>query len=128
MLVREGNIHMARKDMKGALGASLKAEEQSIMDRFKRAEGVFAKTTEQPHAILQEPVTKVTRDSFTMPSTDYELIAFTKERCLKSGMSVTKSEILRAGLHALGQLTGNDLVAIFDSLEKVKTGRPNNTI
>ena len=119
---------MTRKSMRDALGASIKAEEQATTDRFDRAEGIFSKPSEKPEVISHEPIPKVTRDSFTMPSTDYDLIARTKARCLKAGMSVTKSEIIRAGLHALGQMSETELKMLFDTLEKVKTGRPINTV
>jgi hypothetical protein len=124
---------MARKDMKGAmgaaLGASIKAEEKAITDRFERAEAIFSKTpAEQQEPVYPEPATKVTRDSFTMPETDYDLIASTRSRCLQAGMSVTKSEVLRAGLHALQEMSEAELKALFSKLEKVKTGRPNHTV
>lgn len=124
---------MTRKSVKGALGAALgatiKAEEQAINDRFDRAEAIFSKAPAEPQEPgYQETITKVTRDSFTMPSTDYDLIANTRSRCLQSGMSVTKSEVLRAGLHALEQMSEPEIKTLFAKLEKVKTGRPNNTV
>ena len=128
MMGRKVSTNMNRKDMKGALGASIKAEEQAVTDRFQRAEAIFAEPAEKPETINQEPITKVTRDSFTMPSSDYDLISTTRERCLKAGMSVTKSEVLRAGLHALQQLTETEIRDLFGTLEKVKTGRRNNTV
>jgi len=114
--------------MKGALGASIKAEEQAVTDRFQRAENVLSQVPEKPEMVYQEPPTKVTRDSFTMPSSDYDLIATTKSRCLTSGMGVTKSEILRAGLHALQGLSEDELRSLLGGLEKVKTGRPTATV
>ncbi|MCP4256212.1 MAG: hypothetical protein GY774_01640 [Planctomycetes bacterium] len=67
---------------------------------------------------------KVIRDSFTMPSEDYDLIATIKEKCLQAHIGVTKSEILRAGLHMLNRISIEELKHQFHSLEKVKTGRP----
>ena len=64
------------------------------------------------------------RDSPTMPSTDYEKIGQLRAKCLKVGLSVTKSEIIRAGLHALESLPMERLREVIESLEKVKTGRP----
>jgi hypothetical protein len=77
--------------------------------------------TAHSHTIALE---KVIRDSFTMPSRDYKKITQLREKCLKAGMSVTKSEILRAGLHALENMTVEDLGRVVQSVEKVKTGRP----
>jgi hypothetical protein len=59
-----------------------------------------------------------------MPSTDYEKIGQLRAKCLKAGFSVTKSEIIRAGLHALGELSQEDLRVVVQSVEKVKPGRP----
>lgn len=67
---------------------------------------------------------KVVRDSFTMPQSDYEKIGELKQLCLKSGMHVKKSELLRAGLHALAKLNATQLKLAVSSLEKIKTGRP----
>jgi hypothetical protein len=67
---------------------------------------------------------KVVRDSFTMPKSEYQKIAEIKEACLKAGMHVKKSEILRAGLKALCEKNDAQLRQSLRSLEKIQTGRP----
>ena len=67
---------------------------------------------------------KVVRDSFTMPQNDYAKIGELKQVCLKAGMHVKKSELLRAGLHALGKLSVVQLKQAVARIEQVKTGRP----
>ncbi len=67
---------------------------------------------------------KVVRDSFTMPQGDYAKIGELKQLCLKTGLHVKKSELLRAGLHALGKLSVAQLKQALSGLEKIKTGRP----
>lgn len=67
---------------------------------------------------------KVVRDSFTMPQTDYDLIPALKEKALKAGLHVKKSELLRAGLRALDALSAAQLKRTMADLEKIKTGRP----
>lgn len=67
---------------------------------------------------------KVVRDSFTMPRTDYDLIADLKQKALKSGLHVKKSELLRAGLQALAKLNDAQFKLAVNNLEKIKTGRP----
>jgi hypothetical protein len=69
---------------------------------------------------------KVVRDSFTMPQIDYDLIAEIKQKALKAGLHVKKSELLRAGLQALSKLTTAQLKQTVINLEKIKTGRPKN--
>ena len=67
---------------------------------------------------------KVVRDSFTMPQGDYAKIGELKQLCLKDGMQVKKSELLRAGLHALSKLSAAQLKVALSGLEKIETGRP----
>jgi hypothetical protein len=67
---------------------------------------------------------RVVRDSFTMPIADYELIAELKERCIRLGLAMKKSELLRAGLAALDKLPDDTLKSVAGAVESVKTGRP----
>ena len=70
------------------------------------------------------PPEKVMRDGFTMPADDYALIAQLQATGLESGLAVSKSAVLRAGLHALKALSAADLRQVFAVLAKVKLGRP----
>lgn len=67
---------------------------------------------------------KVVRDSFTMPKSDYEKIAALKLKCEEAGVSVKKSELLRAGLLMLEAASPKRLLAAVSAVEQVKTGRP----
>ncbi|RKT26403.1 hypothetical protein B0G69_2148 [Paraburkholderia sp. RAU2J] len=67
---------------------------------------------------------KVVRDSFTMPQSDYEKIAALKLKCLAAGVSIKKSELLRAGLLMLESAAPKRLLAAVSAVEQVKTGRP----
>lgn len=67
---------------------------------------------------------KVVRDSFTMPKSDYDKIAALKQKCLAAGVSVKRSEILRAGLFLLESATPKRLLEAVSAVEQVKTGRP----
>ena len=118
---------MPKKDMKSALGASLKAEEQAVRSRFEKAESVLGQGKSAARAQQQPPSNrdgKVIRDSFTIPGDEYELISRIKKRCMKVGISANKSEVLRAGLAALEAMPDKDLANLFGKLPRVKTGRP----
>ena len=118
---------MAKKDMKKALGASLKAEEQAVKSRFEKAETVLSKKQvpgPPKGSSARNGGSKVIRDSFTIPSDEYELISKLKDRCMKVGVGVNKSEILRAGLAALDSMQDRQLAEAFERLVRVKTGRP----
>jgi hypothetical protein len=67
---------------------------------------------------------KLVRDSFTMPQQDFGLIAVLKDRALGFKRPAKKSELLRAGLHALQRLTDTQLRGALDSLAPLKAGRP----
>jgi len=75
-------------------------------------------------SVKKEAKVKVVRDSFTMPQNDYAKIAELKEVCLKADMHVKKSELLRAGLHALSKLSAAQLKQTIAQMEQIKTGRP----
>lgn len=116
---------MAKKDMKSALGASLKAEEQAVRDRFEKAESVIGgKSSARTEQTPSNGDGKVIRDSFTIPGDEYELISLIKKRCMRAGVGANKSEILRAGLAALNAMTDKQIAGIFEGLNRVKTGRP----
>ncbi len=70
----------------------------------------------------QKPV----RDSFTMPEADFALIAALKGRLLSAQRETKKSELLRAGLHALAALDTAALLAALGALAPVKVGRPKS--
>ncbi|MBD2078353.1 hypothetical protein [Leptolyngbya sp. FACHB-17] len=130
---------MPRKDMKSALTSSLKAEDAAVRDRFERAESLLSDLrTEEPvvpptpapivEKVEEKEQPKVKRDSFTIPVSDYEIIDTIRKRCLACALNVNKSEVIRAGLHALQNMTNTELIAMMESLEKVKTGRPANKV
>ena len=119
---------MPKRDMKKALGASLRAEEDAVKSRFERAESVLTKRQPASKPGGQENGTEkadsVIRDSFTMPPDDYESITRIKQRAMKVGIGTNKSEILRAGLVALSAMPDKEFLKLFQGLPKVKPGRP----
>ncbi|MEW5966713.1 MAG: hypothetical protein AB1720_06895 [Pseudomonadota bacterium] len=67
---------------------------------------------------------RLVRDSYTMPETEYAVIAELKKRCLNAGVSAKKSEILRAAVAGLAKLSDASVVTAIRRLEVIKTGRP----
>jgi hypothetical protein len=117
---------MAQKDLKAALTASLHAEHQAVQERLAKADAYFqTQGAHTGHAAAPSPAPeKVIRDGFTMPADDYALIAQLQATGLEAGLAVSKSEVLRAGLHALKAMSPTDLRQVLSTLEKVKPGRP----
>lgn len=124
------------KDMKAALSKSLEAEEDTVRSRFEKAESLLgpkrkkAKRSKGEGGQVGKPKnpsptkSKVIRDSFSLPKDDYVLIKDLQKRCLGLAQSANKSELVRAGLHALVKMSDTELVKLLGRLEKVKTGRP----
>ncbi len=83
-------------------------------------EPVKASKAEKPAKVHRKPV----RDSFTMPEADFSLIATLKARAISAKRETKKSELLRAGLHALAALPTPALVTALNQLDPVKVGRP----
>ena len=46
---------------------------------------------------------KLVRDSFTMPESEYEQLRGAKKACLKAGVDIKKSELLRIGVAMIGR-------------------------
>ena len=73
---------------------------------------------------LNEP--KPVRDSFTMPKAEYQLIHLLKQRAAAKDHKVKKSELLRAGVMALADMSDARLLAAIKAVPVIKTGRPRN--
>jgi len=117
---------MAKRDIKKALGASLKAEEQAVKSRFEKAETVLGKSEPAPRKQPTPPdgAGKLTTDSLHIPDGEDKLLSRLKRRCRRAGISADKSEILRAGLAALDRMQDRELERLFDGLPGVKSARP----
>jgi hypothetical protein len=122
------------RDIRSALGSSLRAEESRVadrkLDRFARADAVMEATTglpkgESPSDRAAIEHHRVTRDSFSLPVNDYALLGKLQERGLKAGVHATKSELVRAGLKALMDMKEADFLSALKKVEKIKTGRPS---
>jgi len=67
---------------------------------------------------------KLVRDSFSLPKTEYASIDALKKRAMGMGVSVKKSELLRAGLMWLNGASDSALKAALSAVPTLKTGRP----
>jgi hypothetical protein len=116
---------MAKRDMKKALGASLKAEEQAVSSRFEKSGTVLGKKEPAPQAQPRPDETgQVVGESLKAPDADAELISRIQKRCVKAGISADEGEVLRAGLNALDVMNDGELARLFEGMRRVRTGRP----
>lgn len=67
---------------------------------------------------------KLVRDSFTIPKTEYQALEQLKARSVSLARPMKKSELLRAGLMALGRMNNSDFLAALALVPTIKTGRP----
>lgn len=67
---------------------------------------------------------KLVRDSFTIPKAEFMAIDGMKTRAIALGISVKKSELLRAGLKLLQSLSDSAYKAAIAAVPTLKTGRP----
>jgi hypothetical protein len=71
--------------------------------------------------------TKLVRDSFTMPEPEYAVLGEMKKVCLKAGIEVKKSELLRVGVALVRTLDIAQLKKILADLPALKAGRPKKS-
>lgn len=67
---------------------------------------------------------KLVRDSFTMPEGEYAVLGLVKKNCLKAGIEVKKSQLLRIGLALLHKADNATLKRMIAELPALKAGRP----
>ena len=87
--------------------------------KSKSKKGALAKSGKSPK--LKKG--KLIRDSFTMPDSEYDLIAAVKKRCVAKGVAVKKSEVLRAAVISFAALSDATAIAALQALDVIKTGR-----
>ncbi len=64
------------------------------------------------------------RDSFTMPQSEYQVLSLVKKACLKAGIEIKKSELLRMAVVQLAGLSVAKIATLQQGLNKIQAGRP----
>jgi hypothetical protein len=85
-----------------------------------------ASATEPPEAA--RPKHKLVRDSFTIPKSEYAVLGELKQRAARLARPVKKSELLRAGITALGGMADQSFLSALDAVPSLKTGRPKESV
>jgi hypothetical protein len=85
------------------------------------AEAAVKTATEK---VVKVKKSKQVRDSFTMPKTEYAVLAELKERAARLTHTVKKSELLRAAIKALAAMTDANFLTALKAVPAIKTGRP----
>ncbi len=86
---------------------------------------VVAKPAEAPVAAKAKPKKdKLIRDSFTIPESEYKVLADIKKACLDAAVEVKKSQLIRIAIAQLSNMSVPKLSAALKSLAVVQAGRP----
>ena len=96
-------------------GKGMSAKRANASDNGART-GKNTKTGKAPKA-------RLVRDSFRFPEAEYAVLDALKDRAVKAGKAVKKSELLRAGLKALAALPDLAFHAALDVLPPRKPAR-----
>lgn len=115
LTAHEGNKKSSTQPSKTKSGNATKTKEPANISVKKHKSQLKTKPSKE----------KVIRDSFSFPEHDYLKISELKQTCLAEGIHVKKSELLRAGLKLLTNLSLAELKQAVEQVEKIKTGRPN---
>jgi hypothetical protein len=91
------------------------------LDQEAAAAPAAEKKKDKPKAKKQ----KLVRDSFTMPEAEYEALAERKKSCIKAGVAVKKSELLRVAVSLLSKMDVAQIEQALGTLTPVKAGRPS---
>ena len=107
---------------KAATKAPLKANPKALA----KAAPVAPKPAAAPKpAKVEKPKKpKLVRDSFTIPKAEYTVLDDLKQRAAKLGAPAKKSEVLRAGIKALAQMSDAAFQSALAAVPAIKTGRP----
>ncbi len=68
---------------------------------------------------------KLVRDSFTMPQSEYDVLAQVKKACIAAGVEIKKSELLRIGVALLKNMDAKKIGEAKATLPALKAGRPS---
>lgn len=79
----------------------------------------------KPASAEKDVKTKLVRDSFTIPKNEYAALDALKTRALQLGLAAKKSELLRAGLMALSNMSDAAYKTALSAVPTLKTGRPS---
>lgn len=68
--------------------------------------------------------TKLVRDSFAIPEKEYAALVAVKKTCLKAGLEIKKTELIRIGIALVNNLTTAKIKTAQAKLTQISAGRP----
>jgi hypothetical protein len=89
----------------------------------KKAPAKSTKSTKANKAI-KTVKTKLVRDSFAIPEKEYAALVAVKKACLKAGLEIKKTELIRIGIALVNNLTTAKIKTAQAKLTQITAGRP----
>ena len=114
----------AKPAVKSAVKSAVKPAAKSSV-KLAAAKKPAAKKVAKPDAKavkIKKP--KLVRDSFTMPQSEYDVLAQVKKSCIAAGIEIKKSDLLRIGVALLQTLDTKKINEALLKLTPLKAGRP----
>jgi len=125
---------MARKkNVQQMLRASVEAEDEAVKARLPKTKVLVESEepceTDEPSAIAEDRASSKAsnrpgRPGFPSSREDMQTMALLRERLLENGYTLNKSEIMRAGVHALLHAPEDEFREALKRLHKARTRRP----
>ena len=89
----------------------------------KKASSKSTKSTKANKA-TKTVKTKLVRDSFAIPEKEYAALVAVKKTCLKAGLEIKKTELIRIGIALVNKLTTAKIKTAQAKLTQISAGRP----
>lgn len=115
----------ARKAVAKQAPAKKAAPKKAVLNKVPAKAIAAAKPGKAPTAaVLKTKKPKLVRDSFTIPKAEYVVLEDLKQRAAKLTRPAKKSELLRAAIKALAELSDAAFLTALAQVPALKTGRP----
>ena len=99
------------------------AAKKTAKKTSKKAPAKPSKSTKANKAI-KTVKTKLIRDSFAIPEKEYAALVAVKKTCLKAGLEIKKTELIRIGIALVNNLTTAKIKTAQAKLTQISAGRP----
>ena len=90
----------------------------------KAAKKASKKTLGKSTKATKTVKTKLVRDSFAIPEKEYAALVAVKKTCLKAGLEIKKTELIRIGIALVNTLTTAKIKTAQAKLTQISAGRP----
>jgi hypothetical protein len=90
----------------------------------KAAKKTSKKTPVKSTKATKTVKTKLVRDSFAIPEKEYAALVAVKKACLKAGLEIKKTELIRIGIALVNTLTTAKIKTAQARLTQISAGRP----